>query len=164
MLLKSLSNWMQSDNRWWYKYGPPFGWYNYYGYSTKPWVYFHDLWLQVKWFFQRGARGYADNSTWSIDWYLCGWMGKALRELADNVHGVPCVEIIRDGKPADDPNDAEFMTLEEWQFTIRYIAETFDLGRKIQDYDVPGEKMEAAILRFQHGMRMFTEYFFNLWD
>jgi len=163
MLLKSLWNWMRNDNRWWFKYAPPFGWYNYYGYSTKPWVYFHDLWLQVKWFCQRGARGYADNSVWSVDWYLSSFMGNALRDLSKQVHGVPLIET---GRPLDphDPNDCDTLTMEEWKATILYIAETFDLARKIQDYDIPGEEMPAAMKRFKQGMAMFTEYFFNLWD
>lgn len=140
---------------------PPLGSYNYAAYFLKPWAYAHDVWLQAKWFYQRGTRGYADNSIWSIDWYLCGFMGKALRELADQVHGVP---IIDTGRVIADPNDCDCLTMEEWKFTILYIAETFDLGRKIQDYDVPGDQMEAAMKRFHHGMAMFSEYFFNLWD
>lgn len=143
------------------KYSPPFGWKNWYGYSTEPWTYFYDLWLQLKWFFQRGSRGYADNSVWSIDWYLCSWMGRALRELAENVHGTP---ILDTGRVVTDPNDCDTFTMEEWKATILYIADTFDLGRKIQDYDIPVEQMPAAMKRFNQGMAMFTEYFFNLWD
>lgn len=142
---------------------PPLGSYNYAAYFLKPWEYVRDIWLQAKWFYQRGTRGYADNSTWGIDWYLCGWMGNALRELAKNVHGVPA-QCIGRHTCSDNPNDCEFFAVEEWQATIRYIADTFDLGRKIQDYDVPGEEMEAAMKRFKHGMTMFNEYFFNLWD
>lgn len=141
---------------------PPLGSYNYAAYFLKPWEYVEDVYLQAKWFYQRGSRGYADNSTWSIDWYLCGWMGKALRELADQVHGVPAQDVRL--TPPEDPNDLWTLSMEEWKATIVYIAETFDLGHKIQDYDVPYEQMEAAMKRFHHGMAMFSEYFFNLWD
>lgn len=127
----------------------------------KPHAYFSDVFRKVKWFYQRGKRGYADNSVWSLDWYLCSFMGDALRELADSVHGVP---IIDTGRKFEDPNDCDCLTMEEWKFTIRYLADTFDLGRKIQDYDVKPEEMDAALKRFKHGMAMFTEYFFNLWD
>jgi hypothetical protein len=142
----------------------PWGSYNMAHDIIKPWEYVGDLYRQLKWFYQRGKRGYAENSVWSIDWYLCSWMGNALRELAENVHGVPGMDVGRHDPLSQNPNDWEFLTLDEWRATILYIAETFDLGHKIQDYDVPGEGMEAAMKRFQHGMRMFTEYFFNLWD
>jgi len=142
---------------------PPFGDYNYACYLLKPHEYVQDVCRKIKWFYQRGTRGYSDRDTWSLDWHLCEYMGNALRELAENVHGVPGFDIGRHPL-SENPNDWEFLTIEEWRATILYIADTFDLGRKIQDYDVPGDKMEAAMLRFQHGMRMFTEYFFNLWD
>lgn len=140
---------------------PPFGDFNYWGYLCKPHAYFGDVFRKVKWFYQRGKRGYADNSIWSLDWYLCSFMGDALRELADQVHGVP---IIDTGRKFEDPNDCDCLTMEEWKFTIRYLADTFDLARKIQDYDVPIEEMDAAMKRFKHGMAVFSEYFFNLWD
>jgi hypothetical protein len=161
MLLKNLLTWTRSNNRWWFRYAPPLGSYNYYGYSTRPWQYIEDLWLQLKWFYQRGAHGYADNSVWSIDWYLTSFMGKALRELAEQVHGVP---IIDTGRVILDPNDCDCLTMEEWKATILYIADTFDLARKIEESDLPYEKMPEAMKRFHQGMTMFNEYFFNLWD
>lgn len=130
----------------------------------KPWAYFHDLWLQAKWFWQRGTKGYSDRDTWSVDWYLCSFMGNALRELAESKHGVPARCIGRH-QCTDNPNDCEFFTVEEWRATILYIAETFDIGHKVQDCDyMKPEEYEWAYKRFKHGMGMFTEYFFNLWD
>lgn len=152
---------MRRDN-WLYNYSPPFGSYNYMYYLTHPWKYVEDLYYQAKWFYQRGARGYADNSVWSIDWYLTSFMGKALRELAEQVHGTP---IIDTGRVIEDPNDCDTFTMEEWKATILYIAETFDVGRKIEDYDYKTtEEFQVAMKRFNHGMRMFNEYFFSLWD
>lgn len=141
---------------------PPFGDYNYYGYSTKPWEYIGDVYRKLKWFYQRGKRGYSDNSVWSLDWYLCEWMPQALRELKEQVHGTPIVDT---GRVIEDPNDCDTLTMEEWKATIEYLAETFDIGRQIQDYGYKTpEEYQKAYKRFQHGMRMFNEYFFNLWD
>lgn len=146
---------------WWYRYSPPFGDYNYWYYFRRPLSYFTCLHRNLKWFYQRGKRGYADRDVWSIDWHLSSYMGDALRDLANQVHGTV---IIDTGRTITDFNDIDCLTLEEWQFTIRYIAETFDLARKIQQYDVMDMDMKLAQKRFDHGMRMFSEYFFQLWD
>lgn len=45
---------------------------------------------EVKWFIQRGRRGYADCDVWSIDHYINGWMPAALRRLKDTKQGLPC--------------------------------------------------------------------------
>lgn len=152
---------MRSE-RWWYRYSPPFGSYNYWYYFKHPHKYVEDVYLEMKWFYQRATRGYADRDVWSIDWHLTSYMGNALRDLADQVHGTP---IIDTGRVITDPNDCDTFTIEEWKFTILYIAETFDIGRKIQEYEyTTREEMAVAQKRFEHGMRMFTEYFFSLWD
>jgi hypothetical protein len=147
-----------------YRYGPPLGSYNYHYYLTHPHRYFIELFDQTKWFIQRGSHGYADCDVWSIDWHLTSYMPKALRDLALQVHGTP---IIDTGRPLDpnDPSDCDTLTIEEWKETIRYIAETFDVARQIEDYDIKDvEDMKRKMKRFHQGMAMFSEYFFNLWD
>lgn len=152
---------MRHDN-WTFNYSPPFGDYNYHYYFTHPLSYLTCLGRKLKWFYQRGRYGYADRDVWSVDWYLTSFMGKALRQLSTQVHGVP---IIDTGRVITDPNDCDCLTMEEWKFTINYIAETFDIARKIEEYDIIGVKeMEIAMKRFKHGMDMFNEYFFSLWD
>lgn len=152
----------RKDN-WLYMYSPPFGDYNYHYYTTHPYEYVGCLFRKLKWFYQRGSRGYADCDVWSLDWHLTSYMGKALRDLAEQVHGVPAIDVRL--VPPEDPNDMWTLTIEEWRETIIYLAETFDLARKVEDYDVSGvEEMERIMKRFHHGMLMFSEYFFNLWD
>jgi hypothetical protein len=53
--------------RWMTKYGPPGGFYNYAAYAYRPHEYVRDLWLQTKWFVQRGQRGWSDCDAWN--WY-----------------------------------------------------------------------------------------------
>jgi hypothetical protein len=43
----------------------------------------------IKWFMQRGKRGWADCDVWSLDYYLDGWMPDALRKLKKDKHGIP---------------------------------------------------------------------------
>lgn len=145
-------------------HSPIGGSYNYAYYLLHPWKYIGELFDNTKWFIQRGRRGYADCDVWNLDGYLTKFLGNALRDLANQVHGTVIIETGRKLDPLD-PNDVDLLTVEEWQATLRYIAETFDIGRKMQacEYDSI-EEHEAANKRFQHGMRMFSEYFLSLWD
>ena len=121
------------------------------------------LFRNLKYFYQRGTHGYCERDVWSIDWHLTSHHGQRITvDLSKQVHGTP---IIDTGRTFDDPNDCDTLTIDEWKATILYIAETFDIGRKIEDFEyIDREEFEKAMKRFQLGMRMFSEYFFNLWD
>lgn len=150
------------DNSWWYNYSPPLGDYNYWHYFRHPFEYFGDVWDKVRWFYQRGRYGYCERDVWSLDWHLTSYMGKALRDLAEQVHGTP---ILDTGRVITDPNDCDTFTMEEWKATILYIAETFDVARKIQEYEfTKPEEYQEAKKRVDQGLAMFSEYFFSLWD
>lgn len=150
------------NDYWWYRYSPPLGDYNYSYYFIHPFSYVTCLFRHLKHFYQRGSRGYADCDVWSIDWHLTSYMGNALRQLAEQVHGTP---IIDTGRTSYDPHLCDTLELDEWKATILYIAETFDIAAKVNDFEYLSiEEYEQAHKRFKHGMGMFTEYFFNLWD
>jgi hypothetical protein len=60
------------------------------------WRFFHygygdprNIYRDIKWFIQRGRRGWADCDVWSLDDYLNGWLPAALRRLKEKKHGVP---------------------------------------------------------------------------
>lgn len=63
----------------------------------------------IKYFIQRGRRGWADCDTWSLDNYLSEWLPAALRHLKETKHGVPCGMF--DGLPQDDNGNG---TEEAW--------------------------------------------------
>lgn len=47
-------------------------------------------WLRrVRWFWQRGRRGYSDRDLWSFDHYLSRVIAGGMRQLADGAHGTP---------------------------------------------------------------------------
>lgn len=54
-----------------------------------PWGNPRAAYREIKWFIQRGRRGWADCDTWSLDSYLSGWLPAALRHLKEHKHGVP---------------------------------------------------------------------------
>lgn len=49
-----------------------------------------DIYYSIKYFIQRGRRGWANCDTWSLDSYLNGWLPSALRYLKAHKHGTPC--------------------------------------------------------------------------
>jgi hypothetical protein len=128
---------------------PKGGSYNYAYYFIRPWALIGDWYRQCKWFIQRGYRGYADCDVWSIDWYLAGWLPKALRRLQANRLGHPIG-----------------MTLKGWQRRLGDMADGFDAAHEIQDRRHKYKSVEdrRAWRRFNRGMKLFHEHFFSLWD
>ena len=51
---------------------------------------FRTLYCEIKWFLQRGRRGWADRDTWSMDSYLERVIPGMLIRLANAAHGYPC--------------------------------------------------------------------------
>lgn len=130
------------------KYSPPGGHYNYAYYLVHPHVYFGDLYLEAKWFIQRGSRGYSDRDTWSIDYYLCSWMPQALATLKKRKIGHPYR-----------------LTKKTWNSKIDRMINAFKIGKKIQDYDYKTkEEVQTALKQFRKDFNLIKTYFFNLWD
>jgi hypothetical protein len=129
---------------------------------------------EVKWFIQRGRRGYADSDLWSLDWYLSSWMPEALRKLAKEVNG--CPSELYDHKA---PTDHE---CHRWERVLREIADGFEASRKLQDmeeFDIVKKEpkkltkedmrkidIERKRLGAVHnrGMDLFKKHYFGLWD
>jgi hypothetical protein len=133
---------------WMTKYSPPFGDYNYAAYLYRPHKYIHELYLAVKWFIQRGRRGYSDRDVWSIDWYLCSWMPQALEQLKHNSRGHPCG-----------------MSQKSWANKLDNMINAFKVARKIQNYDYKTTKeVQMAVKQFRRNFNLFKVHFFNLWD
>lgn len=120
---------------------------------------------KLKWFYQRGKRGYADRDVWSLDNYLNSWMPQAIRDLRDQDHGHPagicdcekdnwglCSISIKDGCNGQ----------EKWHSILNEIAEGFESAIKIQDKWL--RKPSPEWEKFDKGMQLFHEHYFSLWD
>lgn len=44
------------------------------------------VYRQVRWFWQRGRRGYSDLDAVSLDAYLCSWLPDAIRQIGQYSH------------------------------------------------------------------------------
>jgi hypothetical protein len=102
---------------------------------------------RMKYFIQRGKRGYSNRDLWGFDNYLSTMLPTALRQLADVAHGYPS----EDG-----------MTFEKWQEMIRKMADGFEAMSF--DVGISQEEYEERKKKFREGMELFIEYYENLWD
>lgn len=102
---------------------------------------------EVKYFFQRGIRGWCDRDLWSIDYYLCYIIPPMLRKYNK----------IRSGYP-------HFLTDKQWGKIIKTMADGFE-AMKIIDNEFPSDKEEKELeKKFNEGMKLFVKYFRHLWD
>ena len=100
----------------------------------------------IKKWYQRAARGWADEDCWSLDWYLCRILPRMIRQLK-GCHSYPCG-----------------ITYEQWQVTLEDMARGFEAGQRLQDhwYHDIGRETDQKV--FDKGMILFTFWFFALWD
>jgi len=113
---------------------------------------------EVKWFIQRGRRGYSDLDLWNFNNYLANVISKATAHLSEIAHGFPMMEeltgeydslIEMDEALRDrDTSDAMF---QQWQRELMMISDGFKLYET--DEHVPEETWEK-----------FRRYFPAMWD
>lgn len=125
------------------------------------WWIVHD----VKYFYQRGTRGYSDIDVWNWSSYNATINAAALRQLSDIAHGTP----IDYDKPVDPVTGApEGYTLEEWQGMLNQMAEGFEAHLRIEDRDYPELTLEQHLKHdyklFEAGMKLYAEHYSELWD
>ncbi len=128
------------------RYSPPLGDYNYAAYLYQPHKYIKCLYDHIKWFIQRGYRGYADCDVWSLDYYLSDWMPKALRYLEKNKRGHPIG-----------------MTMRGWQTRLRIMREGFEAAKALDDLSTK-EQYQQLKRKLDRGLKLFAEHYLSLWD
>jgi hypothetical protein len=104
--------------------------------------FFHDTcnprnwYREVKYFIQRGRRGWADCDTWSLDEYLSKWLPDALRYLKTHKHGIPS-EMIHSEDGVDEhgcSTDAAFALGEaRWDAIMEKMIAGFEADMRIKD-------------------------------
>lgn len=116
------------------------------------WERVTDIPNKIKYFFQRGIRGYADEDTWSIDWYISSWLPQAIKELRDRKIGYPGIK---------------GMTSKKWSTILTEIADGFEADRKYNnlEFDFMNKKQcEKLIQKKDRGMKLFVKWYNSLWD
>ena len=119
-----------------------------------------DIRLGIKSFFQRGIRGYANSDVWGLcDYYLDIFIG-GLSHLKENLSGYPTN-----------------LTEEKWNEIlqemidgferVKYLDHEEDWGEDISEKDYVDKWKEAQKEKdkvFKDTMKLFTKWFFALWD
>jgi hypothetical protein len=106
-------------------------------------------WANVKAFWQRGRRGWADRDVWNLDHYLSTVIRDSVNHLNETKHGWP-------GDP---------MTYEEWGQILTEISEGMQAHLDVVDILKTEPDEHPALdakrdLAFQH----LTKYWGHLWD
>lgn len=93
---------------------------------------------RVKWFIQRGRRGWADCDVWNFDTYLARVIGEGAAKLRDISHGHP-----------GELNEFE------WSEILSQIAHGFRMYATGRIYKADGNPQT---------IELFTKWFRHLWD
>jgi hypothetical protein len=111
--------------------------------SRSYWRLRHRPWKRdVKFFWQRIARGWDDGDTLSLDHALGKLIAPRLKRFGD----------VRAGHPCD-------MTDEEWQQDIDKMVAAFEFAGSEKRWMASNEDYE----KHQEGIDLFAKHFFGLW-
>ena len=125
-------------------------------------------WVKHCW--QRAFRGYADCDWWSMDGYLVTVLTPMLKDLKKHQHGYP--------------GHGKASTPEKWDAILDKMIEGFEAGNRVLEDDYFKETNADILTRsptkeeidgwveasmkdqkvFKDGMKLFSEWFFALWD
>jgi hypothetical protein len=129
---------------------------------THPWEFARCLGWETKYAWQRAMRGWDDTVAWDIGLWLCMFMPIWIRRLKEQKHGVP-YRLFPD--QTRDPTKEELEKAEKkFNQILDDIAAGFEAGYKIMDLGFPEEEYDELQAQFDHGMELFCEFFFDLWD
>lgn len=110
---------------------------------------------EIKWFIQRGKRGYADSDVWDLHYYLTDIIPPAIRQLRDETSGYP-----------DNPFHKEgcFPNMRSWKKVLTVMANKLEAGNQVANSDYTKRQRIQAEKDFKEGFQLLEKYFFNLWD
>lgn len=115
-----------------------------------------DFFSGIKWFIQRGRRGYSDWDLWCFWDYLCDIIPPAMRWYIEN--GSSCPDKFFDEGYTD--NECW-----KWDLILENIAQGFEAIRELDDkFDAPNGVQKELTYKFEKGMKLLTIVFRNLWD
>ena len=116
-----------------------------------------NFFLQIKWFFQRGFKGYCDKDIWSLrDWFIAIFP-EMLREMAIDLHSSPA-EI----NASDWQDILNRMAISLERTDAEYWLDRIKEG-KVDDFNFPNYGAEIKVYK-DIFMDMFSKYFFDLWN
>lgn len=135
------------------------------------WRFFNirDLYLNIKWFFQRLFRGYSDLDLWSLDQHLATIILKRIKAFRkQELHGYPAQfhHDFENSVPKEYHDLApevywEEIVLGKIENAFVQILKEFDTN---PDDNYPIEDMQKRDKEIKEGLQLFAEHFQSLWD
>ena len=113
------------------------------------------LWIykKIKWFIQRGRRGWSDYDLMDLNCYVAEMMVTALARLKINTGGFP-------------GNLAELGTEKghrAWLDILSKMIAGFEAYLKLQNMDYAEEERSSLESEYFEGLNLFRKYFNDLW-
>ena len=123
---------------------------------------------EVKWFYQRGSRGWSDRSVWSIDSWLVDNLIPMLERLKNNKHGTPSSMFRKkDGvsKNGISTDEADRLAEQRWENVLSEIIYGLKCAKTIQNYDYEDkEDVKKLTKSSQRSFELIGKHLFSLWD
>lgn len=118
---------------------------------------------EVKWFLQRGRRGWADRDVWGLDGYLARVISESVAYLEKTTIGYPTPKAEWPW-----PDEVGEQANREWHETLRAISGGFGSVSE-GDYhveDAEGNFVLPPIVKpeYERAKALFAEHFWSLWD
>lgn len=123
------------------------------------------IFQDIKWFCQRGKRGWADCDVWDFNDYLAGIIIAGLERLKKEHHG--CSSEFWDEKVENDECHKWSETLEIMIQGFKAYKDSYDEPKWIKGkfkQEIDSKKIDLLEKKFQHGIKLFAKYFAHLWD
>ena len=125
---------------------------------------------KVKWFYQRGSRGWSDRSAWSIDSWLVDNLIPMLERLKRDKHGTPSTMFRKkDGvdKDGNSTDEANRLAEQRWNNVLNEILYGLKCAKKIEDldYNYKDKELSKRLTKSsQRSFKLIGKHLFSLWD
>lgn len=113
-----------------------------------------DVYLNVKWFFQRLIRGYSDDEVWNVNTAVLRYALPRIKHLRKITKSYPAL-LCDEAKPTEDK-------LQEWYDILDKMILAIEL--EIKDEYWFGHNADKEMVEVKEGMDLFHKYFDGLWD
>ena len=128
---------------------------------------------KVKWFYQRGSRGWSDRSAWSIDTWLVNNLIPMLERLKRDKHGTPTSMFRMKGGESYkfyygiSTDEADVLAAQRWNNVLSEIIYGLKCAKKLQDmdYNYKDKKLTKRLTKsYQRSFELIGKHLFSLWD
>lgn len=125
---------------------------------SRYWNYPGDLCTEIKWFVQRGTRGYSDSDVWCVGEFVSKVLPPMLKQLKETKHGIPSNMFNKEDsfdKHGNAIEDVDMLAEKRWDEILNNIIWTFETSNKIIHRDwiyIEDERKRTKQSKFFEGL------------